>query len=375
MNVIKRALLAAALLVPAAAQAQVDSALAISKNGTSLFRVNVDGTIRAYSTSDPLIRLRAGSPQGDRFRVDSAGGVVAMGSLGIGLIPQTGAGERMMWYPYRAAFRVGSVTGTQWDDSNMGFYSMALGYNVTAKGNWSFAAGYDTNVQGSYGVGLGYKANSNGTGAVSLGYFTTADANYGVAIGYRASTNGMSGAIVLADQSASDSLEASASNQFSLRAAGGIRLYTNSTRTTGVTMNAGGSSWNVVSDRNRKADFLSIDGEDLLARLRQVPVSTWRYTNEEDRSVRHIGPMAQDWNRAFGFSGDETTINMSDLDGVNLAGVQALDTRTAAQEARIASLERENTQARIVALERENAELRARLEAIERMLAAPAPKP
>jgi hypothetical protein len=364
MNVIKRALMAAALLVvPAAAGAQVDSALAVSKNGTSLFRVNVDGTIRAYSTSDPLLRLRAGNPAGDRFRVDSAGGLVALGSLGIGLIPQTGAGERMMWYPFRSAFRAGGVSGSQWDDGNLGFYNAAFGYNSNARGNYSFAAGYDTNVQGSYGVGLGYRANSNGTGAVSLGYLTTADANYSVAIGYRASTNGMSGAIVLADQSAADSLEASANNQFSLRAAGGIRLYTNSTRTTGVTMNAGGSSWNVVSDRNRKADFLSIDGEDLLARLRSVPVSTWRYTGEEDRSVRHIGPMAQDWNRAFGFSGDDTTINMSDLDGVNLAGVQALDMRTATQEARIA------------ALERENAQLRARLGAIERMLAASPPKP
>jgi hypothetical protein len=351
MNMIKRALLAAALMaVPATAGAQVDSALAISKNGTSLFRVNVDGTIRAYSTSDPLIRLQAGSPAGDRFRVDSAGGVVSLGSLGIGLIPQTGAGERMMWYPYRSSFRVGGVSGTQWDDSNQGFYSTAFGYNATA--------GYESITQQNYGTALGYKANSNGVGAVSLGYLTTADANYSTAIGYRASTNGMSGAIVLADQSASDSLEASAQNQFSLRAAGGIRLYTNSTRTTGVTMNAGGSSWLVVSDRNRKEDFLALDGEDLLARLRSVPVSTWRYIGEEDRSVRHIGPMAQDWERAFGLSGDDTTINMSDLDGVNLAGVQALDARTTGQDARIATLEAEN------------AELRARLDAIERMLAA-----
>ena len=105
-----------------------------------------------------------------------------------------------------------------------------------------------------------------------------------------------------------------------------------------------------------------------MVRLRGVPVTTWRYIAEEDRSVRHIGPMAQDWNRAFGFSGDSTTINMSDLDGVNLAAVQALDTRTAGQESRIATLEREN------------AELRARLDALEQMLrsqaaASPAPTP
>jgi trimeric autotransporter adhesin len=367
MYLIKRALLATALLaVPAAMQAQVDSALAVSAGGVSLFRVNVDGTIEAFSTSDPLIRLRAGSPAGDRFRVDSAGGVAALGTLGIGIIPHTGAGERMMWYPYKAAFRAGGINGTQWDDANVGFYSTALGYNTIASGIYSLASGYQAQAQQSYSLGLGYNANANGVGAVSIGYRTTADASYSVAIGHRASTNGKTGAIVLSDQSATDSLEASANNQFSLRAAGGIRLYTNSTRTTGVTMNAGGSAWNVVSDRNRKEDFLGIDGEELLVRLRSVPVSTWRYIDEEDRTVRHIGPMAQDWERAFGFSGDPTTINMSDLDGVNLAGVQALDARTVAQESRIATLEREN------------AELRARLDAVERMLraqAAPASKP
>jgi trimeric autotransporter adhesin len=374
MYLIKRALLAAALLVvPAAAQAQVDSALAVSNNGTSLFRVNVDGTITAFSSSDPLIRLRAGSPAGDRFRVDSAGGVAALGTLGIGLIPQTGAGERMMWYPFKAAFRVGGVDGSQWDDSNIGFYSTAIGYNNTATGLYSFVSGYQSKALGSYSLAMGYNANADGTGAVSIGYRTTADAAYSVAIGQRASTNGKTGAIVLSDQSSTDSVEASANNQFSLRAAGGVRLYTNSTKTTGVTLNAGGSSWNVVSDRSRKQDFTAVDGEDVLARIRTLPVSTWRYIGEEDRSVLHIGPMAQDWQRAFGFSSDGTTINMSDLDGVNLAGVQALDARTAAQDTRIAAQD-----TRIATLERENAALRARLDALEGMLraqAAPAPTP
>jgi hypothetical protein len=115
---------------------------------------------------------------------------------------------------------------------------------------------------------------------VSIGYRTTADAAYSVAIGQRASTNGKTGAIVLSDQSSTDSVEASANNRFSLRAAGGVRLYTNATKTTGVTLNAGGSSWNVVSDRNRKQDFTAVDGEDVLARIRTLPVSTWRYIGE-----------------------------------------------------------------------------------------------
>src|SRR3954453_10028969 len=80
----------------------------------------------ASAQSDILLRLRSGSPAGDRFRVDSAGGVVAIGKLGIGIIPATGAGYRMMWYPFKAAFRAGGTddggTCTTWDDANVGFY-------------------------------------------------------------------------------------------------------------------------------------------------------------------------------------------------------------------------------------------------------------
>jgi hypothetical protein len=324
--------------------------------------------------ADILLRLRSDSPAGDRFRVDSAGGIVARSFLGIGIIPQTGAGERLMWHPFKASFRVGGVSGTQWDDSNTGFYSFAAGNDVIAAGNWSIAAGYQSQTLQPYGVAMGYAANSDGAGAVSLGYRTTADANYSVALGYRASTNGHTGAVVIADASTTDSLEASANNQFSVRAAGGYRLYTNATRTTGVQLGAGGGSWSTISDRNRKQDFLTVDGDDVLARIRTLPVSTWRYVDEADRTVRHIGPMAQDWQAAFGFSQDSTTINTGDFDGVNLAAIQALDARATAQDARLQALEARNAElaTRNTELAAQNARLEERLRRLETLLPAPA---
>lgn len=294
----------------------------------------------AAAQSDILLRLRSGSPLGDRFRVDSASGFVAKGVLGIGIIPFTGAGERMMWHPNKAAFRAGSIgsAGTQWDDSNVGYYTWAGGYNTIALGLSSFAMGYQSTALGSYSNALGYTANADGTGAVAIGYRTTADADYSVAIGQRASTNGHAGAIVFSDGSTTDSTQASANNQFTVRAAGGYRLFTNAAMSTGMQMSAGGSSWVVLSDVNRKEQFLDVDGESVLLRLRSVPVTTWRYRDEADRSVRHMGPMAQDWHRAFGFGPDNTTINMSDFDGVNLAAVQALERRTADQAEQIRAL-------------------------------------
>ena len=316
----------------------------------------------AHAQSDILLRLRSGSPLGDRFRVDSASGFVAKGVLGIGIIPFTGAGERLMWHPYKAAFRAGSIgsAGTQWDDPNVGFYSWAGGYNTTALGLSSFAMGYQSNAMGSYSNALGYTANADGTGAVALGYRTTADADYSVAIGQRASTNGHAGAIVLSDGSTTDSTQASANNQFTVRSAGGIRFFTNATMTVGVQVAAGASSWTVVSDRNRKGDFLDVNGEDILARIRQLPVSTWRYRDEVDRTTFHIGPMAQDWARAFGFSRDNHTINMSDFDGVNLAAIKALSDRTD-------RLQAENTELRA-----QNQSLEQRLQRLEALVAAQA---
>src|SRR3954462_10698375 len=312
-----------------------------------------------HAQSDILLRLRSGSPLGDRFRVDSCSAFVAKGVLGVGGLPFTGAGERLQWDPYHAAFRAGEIgsAGTQWDLANTGFYTWAGGYNTTALGLASFAMGYQSTALGSYSNALGYTANADGTGAVALGYRTTADADYSVAIGQRASTNGHAGAIVLSDGATTDSTQASANNQFSVRAAGGIRLFTNATMTVGVQVAAGGSSWVVISDRNRKQDFLAVNGEDILSRVRALPVSTWRYRDEVDRSTPHIGPMAQDWHRAFGFTTDDHTINMSDFDGVNLAAIQALPRRTDA-------LSGENAQ-----LRPENAELRARLDRLEALVA------
>ena len=115
-------------------------------------------------------------------------------------------------------------------------------------------------------------------------------------------------------------------------------LYTNANSTRGVQLTAGNGSWNMLSDRNRKDNFRGVDGESLLLQLRAIPVSSWNYTSQ-DASIRHIGPMAQDWEKAFAVSGDSTSINSGDIAGVTLAGVQALDSRTQNSVERIATLE------------------------------------
>jgi hypothetical protein len=365
----------------------------------------------ASAQSDILLRLRSGSPLGDRFRVDSAGGVIGIGQLGIGIIPATGVGWRMMWYPFKAAFRAGGLEspGTQWNDASVGFYSWAGGHNTTASAFSTFAFGDAVTVSGTDAAGFGGSSTVSGTagfsagasnlcsgfgcvtmgftntatgqGSVAIGYRVTADADYAVALGHRASANGHSGTFVAADESTTDSVEASANNQFMTRYAGGYRLYTNATTTVGVSLNAGGSAWNVISDRRLKRDFLEVDGEQVLSRIRALPVQTWSYLSE-GREIRHMGPMAQDWHAAWGFNSDDTTINSGDFDGVNLAAVKALEARTTAlqeqlrlRDQRIAALEAHSAalQAQAEQRDQRSRDLEERLARVEAALAASAP--
>jgi hypothetical protein len=79
----------------------------------------------------------------------------------------------------------------------------------------------------------------------------------------------------------------------------------------------------VISDRTAKANFGTVDPADMLKRVRSLPITTWNY-HSDDPSVRHIGPMAQDFAAAFGVGGNDRTIHPMDGQGVALAAIQGL---------------------------------------------------
>src|SRR5262249_32650324 len=62
--------------------------------------------------------------------------------------------------------------------------------------------------------------------------------------------------------------------------------------------------WTNNSDVHRKTDLSPIDSSKVLAQVVSLPITSWRYLNE-DASKRHIGPMAQDFWRAFRLGDDE----------------------------------------------------------------------
>lgn len=329
MSTLRRSILLGILCaLPGSLYGQADSVIAVSVDGQSVFRVNKDGAL------------------------------VARGALDAGSSPASGAGVRMMWAPHKAAFRAGVALGDAWDDTNLGYWSVAFGQYTMASGFWSTAVGAATLASGGAAFAGGNNAVASGATAFAFGQSVTADEDFAIALGANAYANGHKGVFVWGgwpESGGPTNLNASAAGQFLARAPGGVTFFTEAHLTSGVTVAAGGGSWSSVSDRNRKENFLFPDGETILAKLRSVPVSTWNYRTQ-DASIRHIGPMAQDFYAAFGLGESDLLINTIDIDGVNLAGVQAVAARTDEQAARIA------------ALEAENAELRARLDRIEALI-------
>jgi len=250
-------------------------------------------------------------------------------------------------------------------------------------------------------VGGGQGNTSSGQGATVPGGFNNiAAGNYSFAAGTQAKANHQ-GAFVWADSTSAD-FASTAMNQFLIRAAGGVGIGTNSPATqlhvlsanqtvaiidgsnTGGTWlslgnsSTGGQRWSIISsgsgngegagrlifftsqgnsrkmmldgagnltingtlaqgsDRNMKTAFEPVDAGAVLEQVTKLPVMKWAYTN--DASVRHLGPMAQDFHAAFGVGEDDKHIANIDEGGVALAAIQGLNQKLEQKETEITEL-------------------------------------
>ena len=100
-----------------------------------------------------------------------------------------------------------------------------------------------------------------------------------------------------------------------------------------------------ASDRNQKENFQFVNSEQILEIVSKLPITSWNYKSD-DKTVRHMGPMAQDFREAFELGTDDKTIAPVDTAGVSLAAIQALHERmksmqeqVTAKDEKIATLE------------------------------------
>ncbi len=316
-------------------------------------------TVQLPTEVDSLSSFRVLNNSGiTRLQVNSDGGFYLGGAYPTGVIPKEGMGTRLMWYPRKGAFRTGHIDGMQWDDANIGDFSMALGYNTTASGDYSAAIGTNSTASGGKSIAMGDHSSASQDVSIAIGFYalssgmfstaiganatatgfassafgntTTASGDCATAMGNYVSTNTNTGAFIIGDYSTGTTVtNSTATNQMTMRFNNGYRLYTNSTSTLGVYMEHNATAWSVICDRNRKENFRPIDGEQILMKIRTMPITEWNYKGT-DRTVRYIGPVAQDFYSAFHLGGtDSLGINSLCIDGVNMAAIQALEKRTA----------------------------------------------
>jgi hypothetical protein len=347
------------------------------------FGVN-DNTDLIFRTNNlPRAKLKSngglvlGQPIGSAFfTISGNDGILVTGSLGAAFSPVNGSGTRMLWYPSKASFRAGSVSSSLWDDSNIGNYSIAVGYDTKARLS-SFASGFQSKAL-DYSIAIGRKSQANASKAypygnsialgdscvsnaqrsVAIGYGNLNDstllsnisssvsigfmnrtrasvtlclgsfcnsnvgANWSTAIGFHATTAHI-GSFVFSDASSSAATISSAANQFLVRANGGIVFYTDSLNTMAVTLAPGSGSWSTISDRNKKENFSELNYETILDGINKLNIKRWNYKSQSE-SIRHIGPMAQKFYETFKVGENNTSISTSDIDGVILSGIKGL---------------------------------------------------
>jgi hypothetical protein len=240
--------------------------------------------------------------------------------------------------------------------------------NVVTGTQATIGGGYSNIASAHFATiaGGGYNTVSGDYAAIPGGILNSAEGDYSFAAGRRARAVS-DGCFVWAD-STDAVFNCANPNRFMVRATGGVHLYTNSGLSSGMYLDAGGSSWNTVSDRQRKENLRPVDTQELLDRLAEIPITTWNY-KAQDPTIRHIGPMAQDFNALLPDLGGEGEkyINTLDADGVALAAIQGLyeqnqtlATENVALQTRVDSLESENA-----AQEELLNDLEARLAALE----------
>jgi hypothetical protein len=162
--------------------------------GDYSFGINVSSTAATLSQANTIalmggnVGINTTTPV---FKLTVDGGIYASGTYGAGeTLTYSGAGTRMIWYPKKAAFRAGYVSSEQWNDGNIGDFSVAMGGDNRASGKGSISFGAANTSSIVYGVTMGRNNQAKGTpispeigGAIALGYGNIASGTAAVALG------------------------------------------------------------------------------------------------------------------------------------------------------------------------------------------------
>ncbi|MEO1278112.1 MAG: protein kinase [Planctomycetota bacterium] len=137
-----------------------------------------------------------------------------------------------------------------------------------------------------------------------------------------------------------ESQESQGARSFTVRALGGVHLFSQyGTRTL---LKPGEGAWSHNLSDSVRTDREPVDGKTILSSLATLPIESFRYHQQDatlgDGSpVRHLGPSGEEFHAAFGLGTAGGNVTASDLDGVALAAIQLLLARVEQQEAALAA--------------------------------------
>jgi hypothetical protein len=153
--------------------------------------VNDAGNVRMGLAATPAqltlhgeLQVGAPAPGGDCYDVN------IYGNTGVG---------KLFFDESKVALRVGSASGNQWDDANVGWGSVALGGDTKASGDSAVAMGRNTEANGNQSLAGGANSVTNNDFSLAMGDTTTAGGyasqafgGYSIAAGDRATALGYS---------------------------------------------------------------------------------------------------------------------------------------------------------------------------------------
>jgi Chaperone of endosialidase len=258
-----------------------------------------------------------------------------------------------------------------------GSYNTAIGENTllfNSSGSYNTAIGYEalySNGSGSENTANGYKAlysNTSGSENTAIGLGALSNNQGGgnnLAIGHSALT-------LLAGGSDNIAVGYTAGNAFTGNESGNIDIGSEGVRGENNIIRIGsgqtatylagtvyGNNVVLTSDRNAKENFTAINAGEVLAKVAALPVTKWNYRTA-GQGEQHIGPMAQDFQAAFGLNGaDDKHISVVDEGGVALAAIQGLNQKL---QDELGSVRAENAKLRHVLMRsRKKSEIESKL--------------
>ena len=121
------------------------------------------------------------------LRIDGTDGILVTGTFGMGLSIDsnvTGAGTRMFFNPLKAAFRAGTVSSTFYDNTNLGSYSIAFGFDNRIIASRNFGANFNNETSAVNATSIGNSNTSYQNASFSTGNNTKSGGNNSFSTGF-----------------------------------------------------------------------------------------------------------------------------------------------------------------------------------------------